>query len=170
MAVKWYIANPLQDDDGSSITRHLQISYACVAAMKADRALPTGEARAHPGLEIEWHRFDRKREGGDRNLPLNGKLASFDLDRRLRRHADIGGRNRPRRAIGHDPVAGHVIVAVGLAHPVQHELFAGLEVEREPVPAGLVGRERLAAPFPVHPGLARDVHGLVVDRNAAGYL
>src|SRR5258708_2260498 len=43
-------------------------------------------------------------------------------------------------------------------------------MQREPVPAGLIRGERLAAPFPVHPGLACDLYGLVVDRDAAARL
>ena len=43
-------------------------------------------------------------------------------------------------------------------------------MQREPVPSGLVGRQRLAAPLPVHPGQAGDVDGLVVDGDAAARL
>src|SRR5208283_5099771 len=43
-------------------------------------------------------------------------------------------------------------------------------MQREPVPAGLVGGERLAAPFAVHPGLARDIDRLVVDGKSPAYL
>ena len=61
------------------------------------------------------------------------------------------------------------MVAVGLAHPVQHQLFAGVEMQRQPVPAGLIRRQRLAAPLPVQPGLSGDLDRLVVDGDAAGH-
>ena len=38
-------------------------------------------------------------------------------------------------------------------------------MQREPVPSGLVGGQRLAAPLPIHPGVSCDLHGLVVDRE-----
>src|SRR3569832_2818170 len=58
-------------------------------------------------------------------------------------------------------------MAVGLPHPVQHQLAAGVEMQREPIPAGLGGAERLAAPFAVEPGLAGDLDRSVVDRKLA---
>jgi hypothetical protein len=59
------------------------------------------------------------------------------------------------------------MVAVGLAHPVQHQLFAGIQMQRQPVPSALIRRQRLAAPLPVQPRLAGDLGRLVVDGNAA---
>ena len=56
---------------------------------------------------------------------------------------------------------------VGVAHAIQHQLFATVEMQREPVPAALVGGEGLAAPFAVHPGKAGDGDGLVVDGDLA---
>ena len=70
-------------------------------------------------------------------------------------------------AVGRDPFAGAVMLAVGLAHPVQHQLVAGVEMQREPVPSGLVGGQRLAAPFAIDPGLPGDLDRLVVDGEAA---
>src|SRR5258705_12210330 len=43
-------------------------------------------------------------------------------------------------------------------------------MQREPVPSGLIRRERLAAPFPIHPGPPGNLHRLVVDRYVARYL
>src|SRR5260370_19248006 len=40
-------------------------------------------------------------------------------------------------------------------------------MQREPVPSGLIRGERLAAPFPIHPGLSGDCCRLVVDGDAA---
>jgi len=59
------------------------------------------------------------------------------------------------------------MLAVGLAHPVQHQLVAGGKVQREPVPSGLVRRQRLAAPLAVEPRLPCDVGRLVVDDEAS---
>src|SRR5262249_29837169 len=56
---------------------------------------------------------------------------------------------------------------VALTHPVQHQLLAGCEMQREPVPAALILCQRLAAPFPVHPGETADLDRLVVDGETA---
>ena len=40
-------------------------------------------------------------------------------------------------------------------------------MQREPVPPGLVGGKRLAAPFPIHPGQSRDIDRSIVDGEAA---
>ena len=60
--------------------------------------------------------------------------------------------------------------AIGLAQPEQHEFFTLVEVQREPVPSGLIRSERLAAPFPVHPGEARYLGGFVADGDTAARL
>ena len=60
-----------------------------------------------------------------------------------------------------------VIVAIGLAQPEQHEFLVLVQMQREPVPSGLIRGERLAAPFPIHPGLPGDFRRLVVDGDAA---
>ena len=62
------------------------------------------------------------------------------------------------------------MVAVGLTQPIQHQLFARVQMQREPVPSGLVRRQRLAAPFPIHPGLSGNFDRLVVDGDAARHL
>src|SRR6266436_3110126 len=43
-------------------------------------------------------------------------------------------------------------------------------MQREPVPSGLIRGERLAAPFPIHPGPPGDFYRLVADRDAARHL
>src|SRR5258706_9521254 len=43
-------------------------------------------------------------------------------------------------------------------------------MQREPVPSGLTRRERLAAPFPIHPGPPGNFCRLIVDSDAARYL
>ncbi len=103
----------------------------------------------------------------DRDLPFDRHGPARDRNAGLRRHHDLGTGERPCCAVGRDPVAEDVIVAVGLPHPVQHQLLAGCKMEREPVPSGLVGGERLAAPFTIHPGLTGDLRRLVVDNDAA---
>src|SRR6266436_9579807 len=43
-------------------------------------------------------------------------------------------------------------------------------MQREPVPPGLIWRQRLAAPFAIHPGKTRDLGRPVIDGDAAGDL
>ena len=60
--------------------------------------------------------------------------------------------------------------AIGLPHPVEHQLAAAVEMQREPVPAALVRGQRLAAPFAVHPGKPGDVERLFVDGKFARHV
>ncbi|RWW90648.1 hypothetical protein BHE74_00007522 [Ensete ventricosum] len=57
--------------------------------------------------------------------------------------------------------------AIGLPYTKHHQLFATIQVQGEPVPAGLAGAQRLAAPLAVEPGGAADLVGLAVDADTA---
>ncbi|CAH0315977.1 hypothetical protein SRABI111_05330 [Pseudomonas carnis] len=70
-------------------------------------------------------------------------------------------------ALGVDPGAGEVTVAVFLPHAKQHQLRAAVQMQGEPVPAGLAGGKGLAAPFAVEPGWAADLVGVAVEVDAA---
>ncbi|MCY1550429.1 hypothetical protein D9M68_866840 [compost metagenome] len=54
---------------------------------------------------------------------------------------------------------------MGLPYLEQHQLGATVQVQGKPVPAGLPGRQRLTAPFPVQPGLPgnRDAQAATLD-------
>src|SRR4051794_11408014 len=113
---------------------------------EADRPFPIGEAGPHPGLWIEWLAEDRKGSRRDHDLPFHRQPVSRYLCRLLRRHLDVAARNRLRAAVGENPVAEWIIAAISLPQPVQHQLVARRKMQRQPVPAGLVGVERLATP------------------------
>src|SRR4051794_40555325 len=134
---------------------------------EADRSFPIGEAGPHPGLWIEWLAQDRKGSRWDRDLPFDRQPVSRNLCRLLWGHLDVAARNHLRAAIGENPIAEWIVAPVLLPQPVQRQLVARRKMQRQPVPAGLVGIERLAAPFAVHPGLARDIDRLVVDGERA---
>src|SRR5581483_3226260 len=79
------------------------------------------------------------------------------------RHGDRGRFEPSLLAVGREPFSGNEVMAAGLAQPEQHELFAAIDMQRQPVPSGLIGSERLAAPFAIHPGKARHLDRSVVD-------
>src|SRR5581483_6676111 len=128
-----------------SIPRQLQIADTGVTAAETDRALPIGKARSVPGALVQRAAFYRQRELRDRDLPPNRKLVAVDIDARARIHFDVARTELPRSPVGRDPVAGDIVVSVGLPHPVQHQLLACRKMQREPVPAFLIRRQRLAA-------------------------
>ena len=84
--------------------------------------------------------------------PLDRNLAARDLGPAGRRHADLvrarAARRSPSASI---QVPNAAPRSVGAAQPVGHQPRPVVEVQREPVPAGLVGREVLARPFAVDP-------------------
>src|SRR5438132_1299162 len=154
----------------ASVAGHFKIPHPAVAAPKTDRPFPVAKARCHPAPRIQRATLDRKRQPRNCDAPRDRNLAAFDLGKRRRRHLDISGCELFGFAGWQDPVAGTVVVAVGLAQPKQHEFFALVEMQRKPVPTALIRRERLAAPFPIHPGPPGNLCRLVVDGDAARYL
>ncbi|MNP10788.1 hypothetical protein D3C76_1029490 [compost metagenome] len=59
-----------------------------------------------------------------------------------------------------DPGACPVGRARSLTHAKQHQFRAAVQVQGKPVPPRLSGRQRLAAPFPIKPGVAGDRNAL----------
>src|SRR5258708_16448453 len=138
-----------------------------MAAGKIDRAFPIGIAGTHPASRVQRDTLDRECEFWNRDAPCGRDLAAVNLGKSPRRHGEVGRCDLKRRAVARKPFAGAVMVAVGLAHPVQHQLFAGVQMQRQPLPAALIRRERLAAPLAVQPGLPGDLGRLVVEGDAA---
>src|SRR5207302_6010953 len=80
---------------------------------------------------------------------------------------DVSGCYLSRFAVPRNPIAGRVVIAVGLTQAKQHQFFARVQMQRKPVPSALIRGERLAAPFPVHPCLTGDLYRSIVDGDAA---
>ena len=70
-------------------------------------------------------------------------------------------------SVGADPVARKEMLAVRMTQAKQHQLVAGRQMQREPVPAVLVRRQRLAAPFAIDPALSGDGDSLAVEHRAS---
>ena len=81
----------------------------------------------------------------------------------MRCEGDLIAAQGLRLAVGSDPRAGQVRRAVLLAGAKEHDLFTTVQMQREPVPARLVGAQRLAAPLAIQPRRAADGVGLPVD-------
>src|SRR5205807_7966975 len=103
----------------------------------------------------------------NRDAPCRRDLSSLDLGDGERGHGDVGGAEYFGLSVARNPFAGAGMLAVGLAHPVQHQFVASVEMQREPVPSALIGGEWLAAPLAIEPGLSGHVDWPVVDGEDA---
>ena len=74
-------------------------------------------------------------------------------------------RERRRCAFGVDPISEQKRRRLYAAHAIQHQPGAAVEMQREPVPAFLIGAERLARPFAIHPGAAGDLRFAAMEGN-----
>jgi hypothetical protein len=83
------------------------------------------------------------------------------------RQVEGGGIEQLVVALRIDPVGRYVVLTVFLPQAIEHQLAAVLQVQGEPVPARLIGGQRLAAPFAVEPGRTADLIGLAVQHQAA---
>src|SRR5205807_6954149 len=99
----------------ASVAGHFKVPHPAVAAPKTDRPFPVAKARCHPALRIQRDSLDRKRQPRNCDAPRDRNPAAFDLGKRRRRHLDISGCELFGFAGWQDPVAGTVVVAVGLA-------------------------------------------------------
>src|SRR5215218_6912836 len=112
-----------------------------MAATNPGGALPIREAGSHPALGVERYTFNGEPSALDCQGPTrwyppprNGVLPPRIQD-------DVVRVNRLRLALRTDPRTCAVRLAILIPDLEHHQLFARVEMQREPVPALLIRRE-----------------------------
>src|ERR1700738_1727066 len=96
------------------VARHLQIPNAPMAAPETDRSLPIGKACPHPTPCIQRRAIDLQPVCRNGDAPCGRYLAAVDRGRSRWRHLDICRGNLSGTAVQANPVAGEVVLTVGL--------------------------------------------------------
>src|SRR5581483_2756497 len=86
-------------------------------------------------------------------------------------YLDVLARNRSHLAGRAHPGSSAVRVprTIAIAQRIKHQRAAVMQLECEPVPALLVRAQRPAAPFPIEPGQAVNLHRMAAAHEPTGH-
>src|SRR6185295_18443657 len=158
----------------TGVSGHLDVAVpgdrpAVRTACDFDGALPVAEGKAQLLIGEEGPDVEREPLRGDLEMPARrvaGTARGAGPGRGFG-EAEGGRRDRPARAVREDQrrPARRVRAAVAPSQAIEHQLAPVVELEREPVPAHLVGGESAGAPFAIEPGEPGDGEALAAEAD-----